>query len=167
MDVGLVLVQFIHILGGAAWLGGSILANLVLLPFLFRQPPDHRRDLIRNVVLGPERLMIGAAVIGGAMGIVRGTVFGPIRSVAALGTGYGMIWLTAILITVGVFAVGGAYTSRAARRLIDDDGLWVGSAKGEVSPEFVATAGRLRAGFRIELLGILVVLALMAGLRFA
>lgn len=73
----------------------------------------------------------------------------------------------AVLVTVGVFAVGGAFTTRAARRLIEDDTLWVGSAKGEINSEFVATAGRLKAGFRIELFGIFVVLALMEVLRFA
>jgi uncharacterized membrane protein len=46
MDAGLALVQFFHILGGAAWLGASVFASVVLLPFLFGQPIERQRDLV-------------------------------------------------------------------------------------------------------------------------
>ncbi|HEX2754476.1 MAG TPA: hypothetical protein VHM48_03375 [Candidatus Limnocylindrales bacterium] len=167
MDIWLMVVQFVHILGGAAWLGGSIFANLVLLPYVFRQAPDRRRGLIGVLILGPERVMIGAAVIGGLMGLVRGTFFGPIRSIDDLGSGYGLTWLGAVVVVLGVFVVGGAVTSRAARRLLDDDALWVASADGRLGDAYATTAVRLKVGFRIELSGILVTLALMEVLRFS
>lgn len=167
MDVWLAVVQFIHVLGGAAWLGGSVFANVILLPFVFRQPPDRRRELLRTLVLAPERLMIAAALIGGMAGIARGTLFGPIRSVADLGSRYGLIWVAAVFVVLGVFAVGGAVTSRAARRLIDDNALWLASADGRLAEGNASAVARLRLGFRIELGGILVALALMQALRVA
>jgi len=116
MDTGLVSVQFVHIAGGAAWLGGSTFANLVVLPFIARQPVDRQRGLFAAIVLGPERVMIGAALLAGLSGLLRGTLFGPIKSLAALGRPYGLLWFAAILITAVVFAVGGRVTSPAARQ---------------------------------------------------
>lgn len=161
MDAGLALVQFLHILGGAAWLGASVFASLVLLPFVFGQPIERQRNLVRAVVLGPERLLIGAALLAAVMGVVRGTVFGPIRSIEALGSPYGIVWLAAIAVTVAIFAVGGLVTSPAARRLAGDDALWAVPTEEGAAARRADTVRRLRLGFALELSGIVFVLALM------
>jgi uncharacterized membrane protein len=85
VNSGLIVVQFVHIAGGAAWLGGSLFANVVILPYIARQPLERQRGLMAGIVLGPERVMIGAAVLVGLTGIARGIVFGPITSLATLG----------------------------------------------------------------------------------
>jgi uncharacterized membrane protein len=161
MDAGLALVQFLHILGGAAWLGASVFASLVLLPFVFGQPIERQRDLVRTVILGPERLLIGAAMLATVMGVVRGTVFGPIRTIEALGSPYGIVWLAAIGVTVAIFAVGGLVTSPAARRLASDDALWAVPAVEGAATGRADMVRRLRLGFTLELSGIVCVLALM------
>jgi hypothetical protein len=161
MNAGLALVQFLHILGGAAWLGASAFANLVLLPFVFGQPIERQRDLVRTMILGPERLLIGAALLAAVMGVVRGTVFGPIRSIEALGSPYGIVWLAAIAVTVAVFAVGGLVTSPAVRRLVGDDALWTVPTAQRAPAGHDNTVRRLRLGFALELSGIVLVLALM------
>lgn len=161
MDAGLALVQFFHILGGAAWLGASVFASLILLPFVFGQPIERQRHLVRTVILGPERLLIGAALLAAVMGVVRGTVFGRIRSIEALGSPYGIVWLAAIAVTVAIFAVGGLLTSPAARRLADDDALWAVPTEGGPAAGRADTVRWLRLGFALELSGIVFVLALM------
>jgi uncharacterized membrane protein len=40
-----IAVQLLHILDGSAWLGGSVFANLVLLPYVFGRPLDQQREL--------------------------------------------------------------------------------------------------------------------------
>jgi hypothetical protein len=167
MNAGLALAQFLHILGGAAWLGASVFANLVLLPFVFGQPIERQRDLVRTVILGPERLLIGAALLAAVMGVVRGTVFGPIRSIEALGSPYGIVWLAAIAVTVAIFAAGGLITSPAARRLAGEDALWAVPAEEEAAAERADAARRLRLGFALELSGIVLLLALMVVLSLA
>ena len=38
-------MQLLHILDGSAWLGESVFANLVLLPYVFGRPLDQQREL--------------------------------------------------------------------------------------------------------------------------
>lgn len=156
MDAGATIVQFVHVAGGAAWFGGSLFANTVLLPYVLRQPPERQRDLIRGVILGPERWMIAAAVTAAITGLVRGIVFGRIHGADALGTPYGLVWIASIGVAIAVFAIGGRITSPAARRLRDDEGVW--DASPAARGPFLA---RVRAGFRAELVGITIILILM------
>lgn len=67
----------LHLLGGAAWLGDSVFANVVLVPYVFGQPVERQRDLIRRALLAPERLMIVAALTTAA--ISRARVAGRLR----------------------------------------------------------------------------------------
>ena len=156
MDLGLVLVQFVHVAGGAAWFGGSLFANLVLVPYVLGQPPERQRELVGDVILGPERVMIAGALTAGVSGLVRGVAFGRISGLDELATPYGVVWLASIGVAVAVFAVGGRVTSPAARALRDEERLWAGPPTDR-SP-FLA---RLRNGFRVELVGITTILVLM------
>jgi uncharacterized membrane protein len=156
VDAGATIVQFVHVAGGAAWFGGSLFANAVLLPYVLRQPPERQRDLIRGVILGPERWMIAAALTAAVTGLVRGIVFGRIDGTAVLGTSYGLVWLASIGVAIAVFAVGGRITRPAARRLRDDDGVWDGDPAARVP-----LLERVRVGFRAELVGITTILVLM------
>lgn len=156
MDLGIVLVQVVHIAGGAAWFGGSLFANVVLVPYTLRQPPERQREVLRDVILGPERVMIAAALTAAVSGLIRGIAFGRITGPDALVTSYGLVWLASIAVAMAVFAVGGRVTSPAARALRDDDGLWAAAPADRA-----VVLARLRTGFRMELLGITTVLVLM------
>ena len=159
MDPGRGALLFLHIAGGAAWLGASVFANLVLVPQLSRLPMDRRRELVGSLILGPERLIIGAALAAAVTGLALGLGYSDLRSVAALTTPYGLVWLASIFVVVGVFAIGGRVTSPAARALRDDASLWgPGPAEAARRDPLV---DRLRLGFRLELSGILLVLGLM------
>lgn len=159
MNGPLLVTQFLHIAGGAAWLGGLLFANLVIVPFIAAQPWEHQRALVHGIVLGPERVMIGAALVAAVTGLIRGVVFGPITSLDALVSPYGFVWVGAITTTITVFAVGGMVTSPAARRLRVQDALWTDD-EGTAAVRLAAIR-RLRLGFRAELTGILLIVALM------
>jgi uncharacterized membrane protein len=158
MDVGAAIVQLIHIAGGAAWFGGSLFANAVVIPYVGRQSVERRRELIGGLILGPERVMIAAALTAVVSGLVRGIVFGRIQSVDVFGTPYGIVWLASVVVAILVFATGGRVTSPAARALRDDDGIRGGGSDDTVAAR---TFGRLRFGFRLELAGISIILGLM------
>ena len=81
MEIGLVLLQFAHIATGAAWFGASVFANVAVLPFLATQPPARQRELVSRLILGPERILIAAALGAAVTGLVRGIAFGRIESV--------------------------------------------------------------------------------------
>ena len=157
MDLGVGLVQLVHIAGGAAWFGGSLFANAVVIPYVGRQPAERRRELIGGLILGPERVMIAAALTAALSGLVRGIAFGRIQSSDSLGSTYGMVWLASVVIAMLVFGIGGRVTSPAARALRDDDAVWADTS-GDIAGRLF---GRLRLGFRLELAGISIILGLM------
>ena len=112
MDGGSILL-FLHLLGGASWLGASIFANVVLVPYVARRPPAERPELVQRLVRAPERLVIGSALLAGATGLLLGVTSGRIRGVDDAATPFGMLWVASIAVAVGVFATGGLVTSRA------------------------------------------------------
>ena len=166
MDVATEVVQFLHTVSAVAWLGGSMFANLVLVPFVVRQPAGEQRALVRSVLAGPERLIIGAALLTVVTGVLRGTAFGRLHSFDALATSYGIAWLLAIAVVVVVFAVGASVTSPPMRRLVSDDSVWTESS-ASADRERAALMGRVQLGFRLEMTGLLAALALMVVLRFS
>jgi uncharacterized membrane protein len=165
MDAVGTTVHFLHVTSGAAWLGGSVFANLFLVPFALRQPIDRRRDLIESLLLGPERLMIGAALLVILTGLARGIFFGPVVTLEALSRPYGLVWLLSLIIVAMVFVTGGRLTGPAIHRLTQEDDLWHGQS-ATAARRREALSRRLIIGFRVELGGILVVLGLMVVLRY-
>lgn len=106
--IALVAVQWLHILAGIAWFGGYIFLDFVLLPALLRQPAAPAQATFTTVgkYAGIEMQIAGMLVV--LLGIVRGTLLGPIKSFGFLFTSaYGITWLVALVITLAL-AVWGA-----------------------------------------------------------
>ena len=116
MEGGSILL-FLHLLGGASWLGASIFASVVLVPYVGRRPPAERPELVPRLIRAPERLVIGSALLAGATGLLLGVSSGRMRGIDDAGTLYGMLWVASIAVAVVVFARGGLVTSRAAAQL--------------------------------------------------
>ncbi len=104
----LVIVQWLHILMGIAWFGGYIFLDFVVWPALLRLPAAEAKathDSIEKYA-GPVMTVSGSLVV--LLGIIRGTVFGPIRSLGFLFTAaYGLTWLAALVIAI-ILSVWGA-----------------------------------------------------------
>ena len=160
MDGGSILL-FLHLLGGASWLGASIFANVVLVPYVGRRTPAERPDLVLRLIRAPERLVIGSALLAGVTGLLLGVSSGRIRGVEDAGSTFGMLWVASIAVAIAVFATGGLVTSRAAAQLAAGPT----ADKGDAMERAGETAlRRLRFGFGVELAGIISILALMVAL---
>jgi hypothetical protein len=155
------ILLFLHLLGGATWLGASVFANVVLVPYIGRRPSVERPELVHLLVLGPERLVIGSALLAGITGVLLGVSSGRIGGLGDLGTPFGTLWVASIVVAMAVFATGGLLTSRAAAQLAGP-----ASADRERAPERAGETAlrRLRVGFAVELAGIVSILALMVAL---
>lgn len=160
MELGSILL-FLHFLGGAIWLGASVFANVVVVPYIGRRPPDERSALVRSLILGPERLVIGAALLAGTTGLFLGVSSHRIAGLDDLATPFGTLWVASIAVALAVFATGGLVTSRAAADLESDATPREGGAS---EPGGEAALQRLRAGFAVELAGIVSILGLMVAL---
>jgi hypothetical protein len=155
------VLLFLHLFGGATWLGASVFANVAVVPYIGRRPSAERRELVQRLILGPERLLIGSALLAGSTGLLLGVTSGRIGGFDDLSSPFGILWTASIGTAIAIFAIGGLVTSRAAAQLAAP-----APADGAPNPgEGGETAfRRLRLGFAVELGGIVAILALMVAL---
>lgn len=160
MTLGATLaVQWAHAAFAILWVGGTVMLRFVVGPAIGALPPAQQRALMRSVGgrAEPFFAVAGAGTI--LLGILRGTVLGPLQSLDALGTAYGVTWLAALAITVALAVVGARLLGSAAERLYRDDALW--TPDGRPSPAYPAAARRLDRLGTLELAGFAVVLGCM------
>jgi uncharacterized membrane protein len=94
----LLVVQWLHILAGITWFGGYIFLDFVLWPTRLRLPvkPAQATNALIARFAGAVMATSGSLVV--VLGIVRGTLLGPIKSFSFLfGSSYGITWLVALL----------------------------------------------------------------------
>ena len=95
------VVQWLHILAGMTWLGTHIFHDFVLWPALLRRPAAEARATFESVEISVRPLSIGSSMAVMLLGIVRGTLLGPIRSLETVfTTPYGLIWLAALVLVI-------------------------------------------------------------------
>ena len=102
------VVQWLHILAGMTWLGTHIFHDFVLWPALLRRPAAEARATFESVEISVRPLSIGSSMAVMLLGIARGTLLGPIRSLETVfTTPYGLTWLAALalVITLTVWSV--------------------------------------------------------------
>src|SRR3989442_1365434 len=101
----LIAVHWLHVLGGVFWFGGMLYAMVILAPVTRSLPPSVASNIFGATAAraGPIIESVGAVTIG--LGIVRGTLLGPVHSVDFLfGTAYGVTWGIALLLGLGILA---------------------------------------------------------------
>jgi len=136
----LLMIQWLHILAGIIWFGGYLFLDLVLWPTLLRLPVTQAKmtsDMIGRFA-GPAMATSGTLVV--LLGIIRGTLLGPITSFSFLFTSaYGMTWLVALAVSVLLSIWGAGWHDRVIGPIWEGDSL---------SPGVV---GRLRLSTIFEL----------------
>jgi uncharacterized membrane protein len=125
MSLALLLaIQWLHILTGIVWFGGYIFLDFVLWPTLLRLPVPEAKtaSAIIHKFAGPIMASSGTLVV--LLGIIRGTVLGPINSFSILFTSaYGLTWLAALSISILLIIWGAGWHDRAIGPIWDGDGL--------------------------------------------
>jgi uncharacterized membrane protein len=151
----LLIVHWLHILAGIVWVGGYIFMVLALWPALLRRPAAEARATLDALGEPVGGLMMSSGSLVVLLGVIRGTWFGPIKSIGALfGSAYGLTWLVALLLTIGLSAHGAIASRRMAERVWDGD-------------RFRPDAARyLRSSGALSLIGFGIVLTCMVLMRF-
>lgn len=106
MDWLQVGVQWLHVLGGIFWFGSVLFGNIVLFPAVVRLPPNVQGQVMRTISARMFRIIEPVALATISLGFLRGTVFGSIRTLDALGSTYGLTWLVALISALVVFFLG-------------------------------------------------------------
>lgn len=97
MDWLTVIVHWLHVLFAVTWFGGHIARVLLVEPAVRTLPEDSQAAFYRYVEKYGTRLYVPVIIGVGITGILRGTVFGPVKSLdVLLGTPYGLTFLVAI-----------------------------------------------------------------------
>ena len=92
-----VIVHWLHVLFAVTWFGGHIARVLLVEPAVRTLPPESQAAFNRYVEKYATRLYVPVIIGVGITGILRGTLFGPVKSLdALLGTPYGLTFLAAI-----------------------------------------------------------------------
>lgn len=162
MDWILFGVQWLHVLLGIFWFGNALAVAAILIPAISTLPiPTQRQVGGRYADIGERTFKVVAPTVI-VLGIVRGTVFGPIKSVDALGTTYGITWLVALLAAVATF-LWGLYVIGGAAKVMNAASLGPG---GEPTPELERATARVKQVAVLELIGFFVVFTCMILMRF-
>ncbi len=164
---GLIVIQWLHVLLGIFWFGSTLYLDFVVIPAVTSLPLEQQRSVSKPLTMFSERVIIPAAILVILLGLVRGTIFGPVRSLDFLfGTAYGITFLIALLAALATFAWGQLVLARAARRLDTFPLAEVMQTDGKVALAFSAQVQRVKLLALLELLGFFVIFTCMILMRF-
>ena len=163
MDWLVVVVQWFHVLLGIFWFGNALAVAAFLIPALNHFPLPLQREVggrygeISTRVLN---IVIPTVIV---LGFVRGTLLGPIDSVeAALTTAYGITWLVALAIGLGLWG----WSRFVIEPAIEKMNAVPISPDGVVSPELTAATDRVKRAVILELVGFFAIFTCMILMRF-
>ena len=165
MNWGEAIVQWFHILFGTFWFGGALYANFVVVPAMMKLPAEPQQQFLKNLAESPAMLVAASGTI--VLGFLRGTVFGEIKDVAALGSPYGIYWLIGLVAACLTYAYGTWYLSPRANRLVAEMAAAGVGPGGQLPPELAAGMSRLKILALLELVGFFTVFTAMILMHFA
>jgi uncharacterized membrane protein len=155
------------VLGGVFWFGGTLYVNFVAIPALRQAGPTYAREVSRKLNRQGTRVILPIAVATIVLGILRGTVFGPLKNADALfGTLYGWTWLFALVAAIATLTWGLRVLVPASERLAENDAAWEQTPDGRPTPEADALIGRLVGIAALRLVGFVAIFTAMILMRF-
>jgi uncharacterized membrane protein len=98
-----VTVQWLHVLLGIVWFGTVLYNALILIPAINPLPLGRQREFGRAIGERAFKVIRPVAIAVIALGILRGTVFGPINGLDDLTTAYGITWLVALAFAIAAY----------------------------------------------------------------
>ncbi len=166
MDWIQVVLQWMHVLLGILWFGSAMAANFIVIPALARLPLDRQREFGEHYSAQLSRVLNVVAPLVIVLGVIRGTVAGPIQSLAALTTPYGITWLIALVAAGATYLWAKRVIEPAAARL---DAVPIDAAfdpDGRPSAAMLAALDAVKRAGMLELLGFIVIFTCMILMRF-
>jgi uncharacterized membrane protein len=166
VDWLLFAVQWLHVLAAITWFGAVIYTDFILIPALTTLPAREQRSAGEAVGRRAVPVIMGAATIVIVLGVLRGTVFGQIKSLDALTTTYGLTFLVALVVSVVTWYWGARVITGAVDRFNAFDPARATLPDGSANPELTALIGDIKRKAQVELLFFLVIFTCMILMRF-
>ena len=163
MDWIVFVVQWLHVLLGIIWFGNALAVAAILIPTVNALPLSTQRQVGGSYGERATRLFDVVVPLIIILGVLRGTVFGPIHDTdTLLGTAYGITWLVALVAVLATFSWGRFVITPAIRHM---NGLPL-SADGSAPPELGPATDRVKRVVVLELAGFFVIFTCMILMRF-
>ena len=167
MDWFLFGIQWLHVLAGITWFGSVIYNDFILIPALMKLPVDQQRAAGGAISVQGNKIIVPVAAAVIVLGILRGTVFGKIRTADALfGITYGLTRLVALAVAILAFYWGVKVVGGAIDKATTFDMSRASLADGSPNPEFTALVADIKRKSGLELLMFLVIFTAMILMRF-
>jgi hypothetical protein len=163
MDWVAFVIQWLHVLLGMLWFINALLVATVLIPTLNTFPLPIQREVGGRYGERTVRIFNVVIPVVIVLGFVRGTVFGPIKSIeAAFTTAYGVTWLVALVVAIAIYL----WSMLVIERGIAAMNAIPLKADGGAPPELEHAVSRLKGAIVLELMGFLVIFTCMILMRF-
>jgi uncharacterized membrane protein len=163
MDWVVVGAQWFHVLLGIIWFGNSLVVAAILIPSLNPLPIPIQREVGSRYGDRTTRLfnvLVPAVII---LGVVRGTLLGPIKDVGdVFGSTYGITWLVALVAAIATFLWGRIVINGALQKM----NTAPVNADGSATLQLEAATARVKVVVVLELVGFLVIFTCMILMRF-
>jgi uncharacterized membrane protein len=160
------VAQWLHVLLGILWFGSALTTNFIFIPALVKLPLDRQREMGSAYGEVANRVLTVAAMGVIVLGILRGTVFGPIKNLDMLTSTYGITWIVGLVAALSTFLWAKRVIEPAIGRMNAIDPSRALLADGSPSPDLVAAINAAKRNAMLELLGFLVVFTCMILMRF-
>ena len=166
MDWVIVAVQWLHVVLGVFWFGAVLYSDFILIPALNTLPLPTQRTVGAALGARANRILPPVAIAVVLLGIVRGTVFGPIKSLEALATPYGITWLVALVVTIVTIAFAIRVLAPALERLGTIPESEALNPDGSATPALTTLIARVKRLSFLELGLFIAIFTCMILLRF-
>jgi uncharacterized membrane protein len=166
VDWVLFVVQWLHVLAGITWFGAVLYSDFVVIPAILTLSPREQRSVGGAIGAQAVKVIPGVAIAVIVLGILRGTVWGPIKSFDALTTNYGLTWLAALILAIGTFAFAKLVIETSIERLNAFDIDQATLPDGSANPAFAAAVAAVKRNTLVELVGFFLIFTCMILMRF-
>jgi uncharacterized membrane protein len=121
------LVHWLHIAAAMVWMGAQTSVALLVFPALATRPGGEARAALGAFAARIPRLMQVSGIVVMVLGIVRGTVLGPIHSWSALGSRYALLMGLALVLMFVLIGYGMKTGPALAAAIWDGDAVRPGA----------------------------------------
>jgi uncharacterized membrane protein len=159
-------VQWLHVLAAITWFGAVIYTDFILIPGITTLPPREQRTAGEAIGRQAVKVIMGAATAVIILGILRGTIFGNIKSFDALTTTYGLTWLFALVLSVFTYWWGLKVITPAVERFSSFDVAQATLPDGTANPAMLTLIADIKRKTMLELVFFLLIFTAMILMRF-
>jgi uncharacterized membrane protein len=163
MDWVVIVIQWLHVLLGIVWFGNALVLDVIVIPAINRLPIVAQREIASYIGSRSTPIFHVVVPLIILLGIIRGTLLGPIKSTDVLfGSAYGLTWLVALTAAVATY-LWGLLVIIPALHVMDSSPL---NPDGTGTPELERATNRVKLVVSLELIGFFIIFTCMILMRF-